>query len=150
MILAFGLAVLFTCLVSDRTVRPFAFVLAAGWAVGLYAQFWWPLNPLISTASTLAFLALYLKKPRPLPFILAGLAFFMLCMDFVYAIYLGQGVWIGPQYDLILCVCLAAQLALVGRKGVKNGLHRLGKWLSGRFVRGRVLHGARRDQAELP
>lgn len=150
MILAFGLAILLTCLIADRQSRPFALILAAGWLSGLYAQFWWPLNPLISTVSSFVFLTIYLHTPKPLPFALAGLAFFMLCMDLVYAVYLGYGVWIGPIYDLVLCVCLAAQLALVGRKGVKNGLHRLGEWVSGRFGRRRVLHGARRDQTEFP
>ena len=68
----------------------------------------------------------------------------MLGMDFVYAFYLLQGEWIGPQYDLVLCVGLAAQLALVGHRGLKNGIHRVGERLSDRFRSRGVPSGARR------
>lgn len=144
-----GLAILVACLVADKEARPHAFVLAAGWLLGFYAAVWWPINPLISTVAGLTFLWLHLHSPAWWKFALAGLALFMLGMDFVYALYLLQGTWIGPQYDFTLSVGLATQLALVGHRGVLNGLGRVGEWVSGRFHRQRVHSGASRD-AEVP
>jgi len=144
-VIVWGLAILAACIVADKDARPHAFILAAGWLLGFYAALWWPINPLISTVAGLCFLALHLRSPAWWKFALSGLALFMLGMDFVYALYLLQGVWIGPQYDLVLSVALATQLALVAHRGIWNGVHGLGKWLSGRFSGWSVPVGARRD-----
>ena len=140
-----GLAILAACIAADKHARPHAFILASGWLLGFYASLWWPINPLISTVAGLLFLHLHLRSPAWWKFVLAALAFFMLGMDFLYASYLLQGVWIGPQYDLVLCVCLAAQLALVAHRGILNGVHWLGDRLHSRFSGRSVPVGARRD-----